>query len=251
MDSGLKDKVAIVTGAGGDGIGTALCLELARQGVRLVANDIERSWADRVARQAVEAGAQSIPTYADVTRLSDCREMVQRALAEFGRVDIVVTIPAYVTLKMFIDYTPEEWHKQLDVTFWGVVNAVRSALDPMMEQKSGSIVCIGSDAGKVGPPKQAIYASAKAAVMNFVRSVSKEVGPYGIRMNVVSAGMTKTAALTRNGWLPPEKERHLAQEYPLRRLGEPKDIVEAVLFLASDRAGFITGQTLSVSGGIA
>jgi 2-hydroxycyclohexanecarboxyl-CoA dehydrogenase len=131
------------------------------------------------------------------------------------------------------------------------VNAVRAVLDPMIAQHSGSIVCMGSDSGKVGPPKQTIYASAKAAIMNFARSLSKEVGPQGIRINVVNAGMTKTPALTASGWLTPEKEAHFAKDYPLRRLGEAQEVVEAILFLASERGSFITGQTLSVSGGIA
>ena len=110
---------------------------------------------------------------------------------------------------------------------------------------------MGSDSGKVGPPKQTIYASAKAAIMNFARSLSKEVGPQGIRINVVNAGMTKTPVLTDSGWLTPEKEAHFAKDYPLRRLGEAQEVVEAILFLASERGSFITGQTLSVSGGIA
>lgn len=249
MDLNLNGKVAIVTGAGGGGIGTALCSELAREGAFVVANDIDQSWADRVAEEVRGMGAKSIATYADVTKLADCQEMVRKALAEFGGVDILVTVPAYTILKMFVDYTPEQWHEQLDVTFWGVVNAVRAVLDPMLEQKSGNIVCVGSDSGKVGPPLQSIYAAAKAALMNFASSLSKEVGPHGIRVNVVNAGLTKTAALTRDGWLTPEKEEAFAKEYPLRRLGEPQEVAEAIVFLASDRASFITGQTLSVSGG--
>ena len=251
MDLKLKGKVAIVTGAGGGGIGTTLCLELARQGACIVANDIDQSWADKVVVETRGMGVKAVATYADVTRLADCQGMVQKALAEFGRVDIMVTIPAYTILKMFVDYTEDEWHKQLDVTFWGVVNAVGAVLDPMIAQHSGSIVCMGSDSGKVGPPKQTIYASAKAAIMNFARSLSKEVGPQGIRINVVNAGMTKTPALTDSGWLTPEKEAHFAKDYPLRRLGEAQEVVEAILFLASERGSFITGQTLSVSGGIA
>jgi len=249
VDLNLKGKVAIVTGAGGGGIGTTLCSELAREGACVVANDIDKSWADRVTEEVRGMGAKAVPTYADVTKVAECQEMVRKALAEFGRVDIMVTVPAYVFLKVFVDYTPEECHQQVDVTFWGAVNAIRAVLDPMIEQRSGSIVCVGSDSGKVGPPLQAMYASAKAAIMNFASSLSKEVGPHGIRINVVNAGMTKTPALTGGGWLTPEKEAAFAAEYPLRRLGEPQEVVEAIVFLASDRASFITGQTLSVSGG--
>ena len=250
MDLNLKDKVAVVTGAGGGAMGTSVCLDLAREGAYVVTNDIDRSWADRVAEEVRSLGGRAVPTYADVTKLADCQEMVRTALAEFGRVDILVTVPAYPMLKLFVENTEEECHKIVDVTFWGVANAVRAVLDPMIEQKSGSIVCLGSDAGKVVPEKEVMYGSAKAAVMHFAIGLCKEIGPYGIRINVVNAGLTKVPQMVHSGWLTPEKEERLAKTYPMRRLGRPQDLVDAILFLASDRASHITGQTLSVSGGI-
>lgn len=248
MDLKLKDKVAIVTGAGGGGFGTGVCLELARGGACVVANDIDRSWADKVAEQVRAIGAKSISTYADVTKLDECKEMVRKTLSEFGRVDILVTVPAYVVMKKFVDESPEEWHKEFDVTFWGVVHAVRAVLDPMLQQRAGSIVCVGSDAGKVGERLHVIYGAAKAAVMNFVKGVAKEVSRDGIRLNVVSPGTSRTPAVLQSG-LSASREEALAKLYPLGRLGEPQEVVDAIVFLASDRASFITGQTLSVSGG--
>jgi len=250
VDLHLKEKVAIVTGAGGGAMGTGVCLDLAREGARVVTNDIDRSWADRVAEQARSLGAEAVPTYADVTGLEHCREMVGKALEAFGRVDTLVTVPAYPILKPFVDNTEEEWHKVMDVTFWGVVNSVRAVLDPMMAQRSGSIICLGSDAGKAAPEGETMYGTAKAAVMHFAKGLCKEVGPHGIRINVVNAAVTKIPQMVESGWLTPEKEERLAKTYPMRKLGEPQDLVDAILFLASDRAGHITGQTLSVSGGI-
>jgi len=250
MDLRLEDRVAIVTGAGGNAMGTGVCLELAREGAHVVTNDIDPTWADRVADEVKRLGVKAIPAYADVTKLGDCQDMVAKTLAEFGRVDILVTIPAWVVRKSFVDYTPEEWHRMMDVTFWGVVNSVRAVLDPMIEQKAGSIVCLGSDAGRAGGEGELIYAEAKAAVMNFARGLSKEIGPHGIRINVVNAGVTKVPQMVDSGWLTPEREERLSKAYPLRRLGVPQDLADAIVFLASDRAGFITGQTLSVSGGI-
>lgn len=251
MDLKLKNKVAIVTGAGGGGFGTGICLELAREGACVVASDIDRSWADRVADQIRAMGAKSISTYADVSKLEDCGGMVRKTVAEFGKVDILVTVPAWVVWKMFVDYTPEECRKTVDVTFWGVVNAVRAVLDPMIKQKAGSIVCIGSDAGRVGERFQVMYGASKAAIMNFAKGLAKELGPdYGVRINVVNAGMSKTASVLASGFLTPEREASMVKRYPLRRLGETQDVVDAVVFLASDRASFITGQTLSVSGGV-
>lgn len=248
MDLKLKNKVAIVTGAGGGGFGTGVCLEFAREGACVVANDIDELWANRVAKQVRDMDAKSIATYADVTKLEDCKGMVRATVAEFGRVDILVTVPAYASMKRFVDEEPQEWHKAVDLTLWGVVYAVRAVLDPMLEQKAGSIVCIGSDAGKVGERLQVMYGASKAAVMNFAKGLAKELGRDGIRINVVSSGLSKTPALVDSGWLAP-KEEALTKAYPLGRLGEPREMVDAIVFLASDRASFITGQTLSVSGG--
>ena len=243
MDLNLKDKVAIVTGAGGNGIGTTVCLELAREGVHVVTNDIDRSWADKVAKQVSALGVRSMSTYADVTKISDCVEMVNKAFTEFGKVDILVTIPAYMMNKDFAHSTPEELQKQVDVTFWGVVNAAKAVLGTMIKHRSGSIVCMGSDSGKMAPAGEVMYASAKSAIMTFASSLSKEIGPYGVRINVVNA------ALVRSPSYGAGTEEAFRANYPLGRLAETQEVAEAILFLASDRASFITGQTLSVNGG--
>ncbi len=250
MDLGLQDKVAIVTGAGGNAMGTGVCLDLAREGAHVVANDIDPSRADAVSDMVKDLGIDSLSTYADVTSLSGCHNMVEKAMAKFGRIDILVTIPAWVIRKRFVDCSSEELHRMVDVTFWGVVNSVRAALEPMMQSHSGSIVCLGSDAGRVGGEGEVIYGAAKAAIMNFAKGLSKEIGPFGVRINVVNAGLTKVPVMVESGWLTPEKEHRLAKEYPMGRLGIPQDLADAILFLSSERASFITGQTLSVSGGI-
>lgn len=243
MDLNLKDQVAIVTGAGGGGIGTTVCLELAREGCCVVANDIDRSWADRVKNQVAAEGVKSIATYADVTKLGDCREMVEKAMAEFGRVDILITIPALMLYKEFAHCTVEELHRQMDVTFWGAANSVKAALAPMMRQRSGSVVCMGSDSARMAPATESIYASAKSAIMTLTSSLSKEIGRYGIRINVVNAALVRTPSYG------PGIEEAYRGNYPLGRLADAKEVADAILFLASDRAGFITGQSLSVNGG--
>jgi 2-hydroxycyclohexanecarboxyl-CoA dehydrogenase len=250
MDLNLRDRVAIVTGAGGNAMGTGICLELAREGAHVVTNDIDPSRANEVSERVRVLGVDSLPTYADVTSLSDCQKMTDKTIQKFGRIDILVTVPAWVIRKSFVECSPEEMHRMVDVTFWGVVNSVRAALNPMLSAGSGSIVCLGSDAGRVGGEGEVIYGSAKAAIMNFARGLSREIGPRGIRINVVNAGVTKVPIMVESGWLTTEKEQRLAKQYPMGRLGVPKDLVDAIVFLASDRASFITGQTLSVSGGI-
>ncbi len=238
----LKDKVAIVTGAGGNGIGTAVCMELAHEGAYVVANDIDQSQAEKVAAQLRALGTRSISTHADMTAVSECDEMVAKTLAEFGRVDILVTIPALMIYKGFAHCTAKELHRQTDVTFWGTVNAVKATVATMINQRSGSIVCMGSDSAKMGPAMETMYASSKAAIMTFASSLSKEIGPYGVRINVVNAALVRSPGAAG-------MEEAFRGNYPLGRLAEPKEVAEAILFLASDRASFITGQTLSVNGG--
>mgnify|MGYP001618170722 CR=1 FL=1 len=247
MDLMLKDKVALVTGAGGGGFGTTICATLASEGAHVVANDIDPSWAERVAGQCRALGVRSIATNADVTNLHHCHEMVHRALEEFARIDILVTIPAYSAGKRFMEQEEAEWHKIMDVTFWGVAYACRSVLPTMVRQNSGSIVCIGSDAGKVGEATMVLYGCAKAAISNLAKGLSKEVSRHGVRVNVVNPGTTKTPTGMR--FVNQVGEDKLKRFYPLGRLGVPQDIANAIVFLASDRASWVTGQTLSVSGG--
>ena len=251
MDLGLKDKVAIITGAGGAGIGNAIALTLAREGAHVVTNDVKPELADQSAEQVASLGVRSLATYADVTSLKSTNDMAKQTLDKFGRIDILVTIPYFNPGTMFMDQTEEEWHRIMNLTFFSMANAVRSVLPAMIEQKSGSIIGIGSDAGRVGEPRMVMYGVAKAAVMNFVKGMSKEVSRHGICLNVVSPGTTRTPRTESVGLFTPEMEARLVKLYPLRRLGKRADIADAVVFLASERGNWITGQTLSVSGGYA
>ncbi|MDM7998473.1 MAG: SDR family oxidoreductase [Dehalococcoidia bacterium] len=242
MDLNLKGKVAIVTGAGGGGIGTSVSYELASEGAIVVANDIDRPWADRVAKQLNSQGSKAIATYADVTSFNECQAMVSKALAEFSRVDILVTIPAYMGYGSFAHTSMDDHHRVVDVTFWGTLNAIKAVLKPMLAQRSGSIVCMGSDSARMAPPGESMYAASKAAIMTFATCLAKEVGSSGVRINVVNAALVST----------PGQEGMaggFAHNYPLGRFPEPKEVAEAIAFLASDRAAMITGQSLSVNSG--
>ena len=251
MDMGLKDKVAIVTGAGGAGIGNAIALTLAREGAHVVTNDIKRELAEKAAEQVRGLGVRSLATCADVTSLDSTNDMAKQTLAMFGRIDILVSIPYYNPGGTFIEQPADEWHRIMNMTFFSMVNAARSVLPAMIEQKGGSIIGLGSDAGRVGEPNMVMYGAAKAAVMNFVKGLSKEVSRYNIRLNVVSPGATRTPRTESVGLFEPEMEKKISRLYPMRRLGKPADIADAVVFVASERGSWITGQTLSVSGGYA
>lgn len=242
MDLNLKGKVAIVTGAGGGGIGTSVSYELAREGACVVANDIDRAWADKVASQVNSQGSKAVATYADVTSFKDCAGMVDRAVAEFKRVDILVTIPAYMGAGSFAHSSLDDLHRVVDVTFWGTLNAIKAALKPMLAQRNGSIVCMGSDSARMAPPGESMYAASKSAIMTFTTCLAKELGSSNVRINVVNAALVSTpgSAGLAGGY---------SHNYPLGRFPDSDEVAEAIVFLASDRAAMITGQSLSVNSG--
>lgn len=243
----LNGKSAIVTG-GGRGIGRETALLLAQAGARVTIADLDEASASSVAEEIRTKGGAAVAVRTDVTRVEDAQGMVRAALAAHGRVDILVNNAAVWTIKLFKDMTPQDYDRDIRVTLYGVLYASRAALDPMMEQKSGRIVNLISDAGRIGEPYLSIYSAAKAGVVGFTKALAKEVGRYNITVNGVAPGVTHTpgAASFIEGAGGEEK---LAKAYPLRRLGQPIDIANAILFLASDMAAYITGQVFSVSGG--
>ena len=246
MDLGLRDKIALVTGAG-SGIGQAIALSLAGEGVRLVATDLREETVVATATAATACGIEALGLPLDVTHYGQAQAVVQHVMQRFGRIDILVNCAGAWRVNLFVDSQPEDWAFEVNTCFMGVVHCTRAVLDGMMAQRSGKIVNIASDAGRVGEVRQAVYSGAKAAVIAFSKAVAKEVGRYNIHVNCVCPGFTKTPATTER--LTPELEARIVRLYPLGKLGLPADVAQAVTFLASDGASHITGQTLSVSGG--
>jgi len=246
MDLGLRDKIALVTGAG-SGIGQAIALSLAGEGVRLVATDVREETAAATAAAVTTGGVEALGLPLDVTHYEQAQAVVQQVMQRFGRIDILVNCAGAWRVNLFMDSQPEDWTFEVNTCFMGVVHCTRAVLDGMMAQRSGKIVNIASDAGRVGEVRQAVYSGAKAAVIAFSKAVAKEVGRYNIHVNCVCPGFTKTPATTER--LTPELEARIVRLYPLGKLGTPEDVAKAVTFLASDGASHITGQTLSVSGG--
>lgn len=246
MDLGLRNKVALVTGAG-SGIGRAIALSLAAEGVRLVVTDLHADSVRDTAATALAMGHEVLELPLDVTNYGQAQAVVQQTVQRFGRIDVLVNCAGAWRINLFIDSQPEDWAFEVNTCFMGVVHCTRAVLDVMMAQQSGKIVNISSDAGRVGEVRQAVYSGAKAAVIAFSKTIAKEVGRYNIHVNCVCPGYTKTPATA--GHLTPDLEARIAQAYPLRKLGLPEDVAKAVIFLASDGASHITGQTLSVSGG--
>jgi 2-hydroxycyclohexanecarboxyl-CoA dehydrogenase len=259
MDLHLQDRSVVVTGAGSN-IGRAVALTFAAEGARLTLADIDTDQTERVAASALKSGAghaQFVPT--DVTDLEQVESMMAAANERHGAVDVFVNCVGWDQLMYFTDTTPEFWQKVISVNYVGVLNGTRAALRYMIPQQRGSIVAISSDASRQGEPREAVYGGVKAAINSFMKTVAKENGRTGIRCNVVCPGVTipeddeevgeNSMWRDRESMFTPEQLEKVARSLPLRKLGRPRDVANAVVFLASDAAGHITGQVLSVSGG--
>ena len=259
MDLELKDKSVIVTG-GGSNIGRAIVLAFAGEGAHLTIGDIDTAQAEKTAEFARKLGAASAQVVkTDVTQLDQVQAMFKAATDKHGRVDVLVHNVGWDNLMFFTQTTPEFWRKVIDINYMGVLNCTKTALDLMVKQNSGAIVSISSDASRQGEPREAVYGGVKAAVNSFMKTIAKENGRYGIRCNVVCPGVTIPETTDEVGgnsmWtnagamFTPEQMEKVTKSLPLRKVGRPQDIANAVAFLASSKAGHVTGQVLSVSGG--
>ncbi len=246
MDLLLKDRVVLVTG-GASGIGKATAALLAEEGSRVVVIDREATAAEAAAR---ETGDDTTGVGLDVTRFEDVRAAIGDIHGRFGRIDGLVNAAGVLAGGRFVETEPVNWKREIDVCLYGVLNCCHATL-PIMSgqnggQNGGGIVNIASDAAKVGEGRMASYAAAKGAVVAFSKSIAKEHGRDGINVNVVCPGTTKTAM---TAFLTPEMEAKWVRSYPLRRLGEPLDIANMIVFLLSGRATWVTVQAISVNGG--
>jgi Dehydrogenases with different specificities (related to short-chain alcohol dehydrogenases) len=257
---GLEGKTAIVTG-GGSNIGRGIVLGFAEQGANVAIAELDETQGGKVAKEANALGKGKIEYIkTDVTDWDSVQAMVKQTLAKLGQIDILVNVVGWVMDRLFIEKPRDEWEKEVQRNFWSDINCIRAVVDHMIERKYGKIVSIGSDAGRMGEFREAVYAGCKGGVIAMSKSLARELGRYGININVICPGLTvpenmdavsKESLWTKESLdiFTPEAQERAAKAYPLRRLGKPSDVANAVLFLASDRAGYITGQTLSVSGG--
>jgi len=239
----LSGRNALVTGAAG-GIGRAAAHRLAAAGASVVATDTDPIGLATTVEQADASGSTMETIVLDVTDWSACCTVAERL---DDRIDTVVAAAGVWTIAPFSELQPEDWGDDIGVNLQGTLQTVRSLLPSMLRRGTGCVITIASDAGRVGASQAAVYAAAKAGVIGFTKALAAEVGRHGIRVNCVSPGPTETAgaAAALRRWTPERIHRRI----PLGRLGQPDDIADAILFLASDLAGWITGQTLPVNGG--
>ena len=241
MDLGLANKVVVVTG-GASNIGRAVVHGFAEEGSRIVIADVDIPQAERVAQEAQDLGAAGVEVVdCDVTDLARVKAMFSATLKTFGALDILVNNVGWDRLMFFTDTTPELWQQIIQVNFVGVLNCTHTALATMVEQGYGSIVSLSSDASRQGEAREAVYGAMKAGVSNFMKTVARENGRFGIRCNVVCPGVTipEEEEMGENSmWAKQDVQftdaqvPKIAQALPLKKMGTPQDIANAVVFLA-------------------
>ncbi len=250
----LSGKVVIVTG-GAQGIGRAIVNDFAQSGADVVIADIQMEAAQQTANDISQAtGQKVIAVRTDVTDLESVQQMADQVLDQFGQIDVLVNNAGWDRFIPFIETTPEFWEKVISINYRSVLNLCYAVLPYMVEAKSGSIVNIASDAGRGGSMGESIYAGCKAAVIAFSKTIAREHARDNIRVNVVSPGITKTGlydTITDGSDFGAKVMGAIEKTIPIgRRPADPSEVSPAVLFLASNAASYITGQVLSVSGGL-
>lgn len=249
MDLGLKDKVAVVTGAGSQiGFGRAIALTLAKEGCNIVVNDIDMDGAKQTVAELETLGVKAVAIKADITKNDEVKDMVKKALDEFGKIDILVNNAGGCTPpKPFMDMTEKEWEFDINVNLMGVIHCTRAVLPGMIEQKYGKVISLISGAGLNGGAMTAVYSAAKGGIYSFSMAIAKEMAPHGINVNCVSPGPAITG-FAKNA--PPGMLENFAKSIPLGRLTEQQDVANAVAFLASDISADMVGQALLVTGDV-
>ncbi len=247
--SKLKDKVAIVTGAS-KGIGASIATHLAAEGAAVVVNYASsKDAADRVVAEITRSGGRAVAVRADVSKQAEITRLFAATKTAFGRLDILVNNAGVYEFLPLGEVTEERFHKQFDLNVLGVLLASKEAVNHF-DAAGGSIVNISSAVSTLTLPNTSVYAASKAAVDAITRSLAKELGPRNIRVNAVNPSMVETEGTHAGGFAEGEIRKQLEAQTPLGRIGQPDDVAPAVVFLASGEAGWITGETLLIAGGL-
>ena len=245
-------RVALVTGGAG-GIGREICFALAEAGRRIAVADIRADGADDTAERIRSNGGQATAVTIDITRTDDVREACARVAAELGPIEILVNGAGWDRFEKFVDTDEDFWNRIIDINFTSVLRTTHACVPSMIERGWGRIVNIASDAGRVGSSLEAVYSGAKGGTIAFTKTLAREVARKGVTANVVCPGPTETPLLTEMATAKDDSDRMIAAmagATAMKRLGQPHEIAPAVVYFASEEAGFTTGQTLSVSGGL-
>ena len=243
-----EKQVAVVTGAG-RGIGRAICIELARRGFHVVVNyGHQKEAAEEVVQKCRQFGVQAVAVKADMSRKADCDFLMEEALKLTGKVQVWVNNAGITRDNLLLRMSEEEFQKVIDLNLTGAFYGMKAAVSVMIRQRYGRIVTISSIAGVRGNAGQVNYSASKAGVIGMTKSLAKEVASRNITVNAIAPGMIATEMVEA---IPDKTREEMVKSIPMRRMGEPKDVANAVAFLAGEDAGYITGQVLCVDGGMA
>ena len=249
---GLGGKVVVVAGGGG-GIGTAACQRFAEEGAKVAVLDVDGEAAARTEALIADVGGAAKAFVCDITNYADCQTAVAAAEAALGPTAVLVNNAGWDVFRPFVETSPADWQKIISINMIGMLNMHHAVLPGMAERQSGRVVNVSSDAARVGSSGEAVYAACKAGLIGFSKTLAREHARHNINVNVVCPGIVKTKLYAdyKKGVRNPEKlDEAFRRAIPLGRLGEPADLPGAICFLASDDAAFITGQVISVSGGL-
>jgi 3-oxoacyl-[acyl-carrier protein] reductase len=242
----LENKVALVTGSG-RGIGREISLKFADQGADIISVDIDLNSAQDTAEEVEKLGRKSKAYACDISDFKSTQETLKTAMEEFGRIDILVNNAGITRDNLLLRMTEEEWDLVLKVNLKGAFNVTKAVLRQMLKQRSGKIINIASIIGIMGNTGQANYSASKAGLIAFTKSLAKEVASRNINVNAIAPGYIKTRMTEM---LPEEIKNQMLSMIPLGRFGEPKDVADCALFLASSLSDYITGQVIVVDGGL-
>jgi 3-oxoacyl-[acyl-carrier protein] reductase len=242
----LAGRVSIVTG-GAQGIGRAIALELARAGADIVLGDIQQDRAEQTAEEIRALGRTALALRLDVSDPASAAAIVEAAAEKFGKVDHLVNNAGITRDNLLMRMKPEDWAAVINVNLTGVFNCTQAVIRTMMKQRYGRIVNISSVIGQMGNAGQANYGASKAGVIGFTKSIAREIGSRGVTVNAITPGFIETAM---TGVLAEDVRAAMLAAIPLGRMGTPEDIAQAVRFLVSDDAAYITGAVINVNGGM-
>ncbi len=242
----LNGKTAVITGAA-SGIGLATAQAFAAAGASVVLGDINIAGGEQAASQLKAAGHDAVFVPLDVTDDAAIARFREAVYARADALDILVNVAGWSKVEAFVNTTPDLWQKLIDLNYTGTLRVTHAFLPKMIARAAGKIVLVASDAGRAGSGGEAVYAGSKGAVIAFTKSLARETARYKINVNCVCPGPTDTPLLAST----PEKQRDaLIRAIPFRRFAKPSEVADAILFFASDRSSYLTGQVLSVSGGL-
>jgi 3-oxoacyl-[acyl-carrier protein] reductase len=242
----LDNKIAVVTGAA-QGIGKVIAMHLVQKGASLVLCDIDLEMVKEAAREIEEAGGKCLALKSDVSNMQDAEKIIKEAVAHFGSLDILVNNAGITRDNVLIRMKEEQWDQVMAVNLKGTFNVTKAAIKVMMRKKSGKIVNIASITGLMGNAGQANYSASKAGVIGFTKSIAREYADRGITVNAVAPGFIETAMTDA---IPEREREELIRQIPVKKLGTPEDVANAVYFLVSEEASYITGQVIGVNGGL-